>query len=134
MVLKVHTLLGDAAEFGKGENLKTATVGENRTIPAHEGMKSPEIADDLFSGTDMEVVGIAQDNACAEGSEFVRRDSFDRSLRAHGHKNRRLHISPPGMQNASASLAGGIGLEKGIGRRRTHGNYKEILIGLKAED
>lgn len=33
VVLEMDTLLGDLAEFGEGEDLEAAAVGEDRTVP-----------------------------------------------------------------------------------------------------
>jgi hypothetical protein len=70
----------------------------------------------------MEVVGITQDDAGAHGAKLVRGDGLYRGLRADRHEDRRLNITAARMEEACASLAGGVGLEKGEGREMTHRN------------
>ena len=109
----MHPFPRDAAQLGKGEHLESPTVGQNRTIPSHEAMEATQFADDCITWPYMEMVRVPQDDFCPEVAKLVGRDGFHRGLGADRHKDRRLDITPAGMQNSCTSLTGGIGLEKG---------------------
>ena len=68
----------------------------------------------------MEVVSIAEDDFRTKRSEFIGRDCLDRGLSAYRHKDGCLHVGTTGVKHTGPGLAGGIGLEKGEGRFRTH--------------
>jgi len=120
MVLKMHSLLRDSAKLREGENLKSATVCKNGSVPTHEAVKSPKLLDDFLTRPHMEVVGIAKNDLRSKRSEFIGRDGLDSGLSAHRHEDGRLHVGAPGVQDPSPSLARRIGLKKGEGRFRTH--------------
>ena len=59
MVLEMHPLFGDLSQPGQREHLKTPAVGKYRPLPPHEFVQSSLPGDQLFSGPDMEMVGIS---------------------------------------------------------------------------
>ena len=60
-------------------------------------MEATEAGDELFSGADVEVVGVAEDDLRTEGSEFLRCHGLDGCLRADRHEDWGLHRSAPGV-------------------------------------
>ena len=48
---------------------------------------------ELFTGTQEQVIGIAQNDLGAHIIEFFRRQRLDRGLRTDGHKHRRLECA-----------------------------------------
>ena len=71
MILKVHSLLGNAAQLGKRKDLKPTAIGQNRPIPSHELVESTQLFDHLFTRTDMKVVGITQDDTGPHGTKLI---------------------------------------------------------------
>ena len=64
-------------------------------------MQAPEAGDEFFPRTHMEVVGVSQNDLCAEAAKLVRAHGFHRGLRAHGHEYRRLHGAAPCVHSRS---------------------------------
>ena len=50
------------SDFCEAENLETATVGENRQIPIHELVQTASGADDVESGAQIEMIGVAEND------------------------------------------------------------------------
>ena len=101
----MNPLLGDLAQPGQRKNLEPPAVGENRTIPAHEAVQPPHALDQLFSGTNVKVVGVAEKDLRPERTQLVRRHRFHRRLRAHGHEHRREDLPATGFQNSGPRLS-----------------------------
>ena len=59
-----------------------------------------------WPGTQIEVIGVAEDDFRAERFERVLGDGFDGALRADGHEDRRLD-GLMGQEEAAAAAAGG---------------------------
>ena len=114
----MHPLLGDPAQLREGEDLKTSTVGQDRAIPSHEPMQAAEFLDHLLTRTDMEVIGIPENDLRTHRAKLVGRDRLHRRLGADRHEDRCLDITPAGMQNPGTRLARQIGVKKG---ERSHG-------------
>ena len=64
------------------EQLKAATVGDDRTIPAHEAVQPTQITDDVRARAEVEVVGVCQQDLRAQVAQLVRRDALDTAGRA----------------------------------------------------
>jgi hypothetical protein len=69
-------------------------------------MKAAETADELVSGTQIEVIGVAEDDFRAQGFERVLRDGFDCAGGADGHEDRGLD-GAMGEMELGAAAAGG---------------------------
>ena len=86
---------------GQGEDLESARVGQDRTIPVHKLMKTAELLDELISGTHVEMVGVAKLDLGADLPKIIcRHAALDGSDRADIHEDRcfdvsmyRLHVS-----------------------------------------
>ncbi|SRR5579871_3269922 len=85
------SFFGDAAQVVEAENLETARVRQNRTGPAHELVQSAKAANQFMPRTQIEMVGISQNNLGVKIFKDILRDSFNRSLRSNGHKDRRFY-------------------------------------------
>ena len=77
----------DFANGSEAENLKAAAVGEDGQRPVDEIVQAAGGADDAHPGTDMKMIGVAEDDLSAEFAEFARVDGFDAALRADGHED-----------------------------------------------
>jgi hypothetical protein len=70
----------------------------------------------------MKMIGIPENDAGAEGAEFIGRNSLDGRLGSNRHKDGCLDISAAGVKDPGPGVAGEIGLKKGEGRQGTHGD------------
>ena len=98
MRTKLDAMRPDLANFGEAEHLKSAAVREDGFWPVDETVQAARRADDIHAGTDVEVVGVAEDDLRAHLVEFARIKRLHAALRAHGHKHRRLHHPMRGGQ------------------------------------
>jgi hypothetical protein len=62
MALEYYTLFGDLAVGGEGEYLEAAAVGEYGAVPVHEAVEAAGGFHGFHAGTQIQVIGIAQDN------------------------------------------------------------------------
>lgn len=72
-------------------------------------MESAEFSDQLMSGAKPEVVGVAENDLCAEQFEFGGVESLHAALGAHWHENRGLHLAMRQRQRAAPS--GGMSVD-----------------------
>ena len=61
------------------EDLETARVGEDRPVPARERVQPAELLDHVLAGAEMQVVGVAEDDARAHLAHLVRDAASSRS-------------------------------------------------------
>jgi len=66
MTAELRTLFVDAHQWPKGDHLKSTRVGQDRSIPLHELVKTTETLHPLMSWAQIEVIGIRKDDLCAE--------------------------------------------------------------------
>jgi hypothetical protein len=78
-------------------------------------MQSTERRDPLVAGTQIEVIGVAQKNLCAERLEIAMRDAFHRALRPDRHERRRFDVAVRGRQDSASRAAVGVGDAKAEG-------------------
>ena len=90
MRIELDAVRFDFPDPGKAENLVTAAVGENRQFPVHEPVQPAGGADDVESGPDAEMVGVAEDDLRAHLAEFARVERLDAGLGTDGHEHRRF--------------------------------------------
>ena len=91
VALELDPLLGNLAQGGQGEDLKAPGIGEDRAVPAHEGVKPPHAGDEPVPGTETEVIGVAQDHLGADLGELGRSNPLDGALGPHGHEGGSEH-------------------------------------------
>ena len=68
-----HALLGDVAQLGKAEHLKPAAVGQNGTVPLRKLVQTAHLSHELVARTQVQMVGVAQHDLCADVLEVERR-------------------------------------------------------------
>ncbi len=107
----MDAVVGDFAERAERENLKAAGVGEEGARPTHEFVKAAHAADYFVAGAEIEMVGVAEDDFCAERFERVLRDGFDGALRADGHEDRGFDGLVGEDETAATAAGGGFGEE-----------------------
>jgi hypothetical protein len=86
MRAKGHAVVVDLTPMGKGENLKTTAIGQQRIGPTHKGVRSAQLSDQLRSRTQHQVVGVGQNDPGAGRSDLIRCLRFDERLGANGHE------------------------------------------------
>ena len=111
MRAELDAVVGNFAERTEGEDLKAAGVSEERARPTHEFMKAAHAANGFVAGAEIEMVGVAEDDFCAEGFERVLRDGFDGALRADGHEDWGLDGLMRQKKTAASATGGGLGEE-----------------------
>ena len=52
----------------KREDLEAAGVGQDRPVPARERVQAAQLRDQLVARAEMEVIGVAEDDLCADGA------------------------------------------------------------------
>ncbi len=122
---ELDSRIGDLAELGEAEDLKTTAVGQDRLVPIHELVQSAEFLEDVHAGTQEEVVGIGQDDLGAHDIEIARGDGLDRGLGPDRHVLRCLDFPVAGGEDAATGLTGGIGLEE-----LEHGRAISLYLSL----
>ena len=130
MRTKLRALFGDFGQLFQAEYLEAAGIGEDWLVPVHEFMQSAEnAADQLMAGPDEEVVGVAKNDLRSQLQQVFRGDGFDRSLRAHRHKNRGLNAAMQGGNPAATGRALGrlVQQSEGGGWRHSGKRRKKYL-------
>jgi len=66
MTAELRTLFVDAHQRPKGYHLKSTRVGQDRSIPLHELVEATEALHTLMPGTQVEVIGVGEDDLGTE--------------------------------------------------------------------
>src|ERR1700704_1084605 len=109
MIIEVDAFFRDSTQLGEREHLETSAVGQNRSIPIHEAMKSSHFTDDFEPGTQEKMVSVSEYNLSAHFMEFGRRRCFDGGLGADRHKHWRFDDAVAGLQVTSSGLGHQVG-------------------------
>ena len=100
---EMSTFFGKFTVFGKRENLKAATVGQYRLIPAVEFMETSSFSENAQTWSKIQVVCVSKNDLCFYFVfQFSNVNAFNRSCRTDGHENRRKDFSVVG-RNASCT-------------------------------
>ncbi len=86
---KAHALLAHLADLGERHHLEAAAVGEDRAVPAHEGMQAAEAGDALGAGAQHQVIGVGEDDVGAGRLHLVEVERLDGGGGADRHERRR---------------------------------------------
>ena len=105
---KLNTLLGNTCQSLQAEGLKTAAVGEDRTLPAHEGMESAPVPDDLMARSQIEMIRVGHDDLGSNVPKVLRRQCLDRGLGPDGHEGGRLDRSVISAHSRGSAAAAGV--------------------------
>ncbi len=122
---EADAFFADVAEAGEGEDLESTAIGEDWAGPLHEAVDAAEVLDELVAGSEVEVVGVDEDDAGAGGGDFGGEEGFDSGEGADGHEDGGLEAAAGGgdAPGARGDGAGGLGgeLEVEGGRGVVHG-------------
>ena len=103
--LKADALLGNLAQLAQAPDLKTARIGQNRSLPATEVMQVTVGLHHLGARPQHQVKGIPQNNFSANFLDIPRQHALDRAVSAHRHKGRGLYRAATECQLAAPGLA-----------------------------
>ena len=106
--LELHSLLGDLAQRAQAEHLKTAGIGQDRPIPAHEAMQAAMRRDHFQPRPQPQVEGVAQHDLRADLFQFERRHRLDRAIGADRHEGRGFDAAVGKLQRAATGKAVGF--------------------------
>ena len=87
---EADAIFSDFAQRVEREDLESARVSEHGAWPTDEAMQAAHAANGLVTGTQVEVIGVAENDLGAERFEDILRDCLDRSLGTDGHEDGRL--------------------------------------------
>ena len=73
MRVEGHAFLGDLAQLGQTEHLKPAAVRQDGAVPFCEFVQAAHIGHQLITRTQMQMIGVAQHDLCADILEIQRR-------------------------------------------------------------
>jgi hypothetical protein len=90
---KVRALLVDGPPRGHTEHLIAAAVSQDRLPPADEGVEPAAARDQVGTGPQIEMVGVAEQDRGADRFEVAVGQAFHRALRTDRHERRRLHLA-----------------------------------------
>ena len=88
---KHHTLFIDPIDIAETEHLKTTRICKDGFLPSHKAMQPSKFFDDLWTRSEHEVKGIAQQNLNTQIFQLLWSNSFHRPICATRHKYWRLH-------------------------------------------
>ena len=77
MRAKLDAVRHNFADFCQAENLEPAAVREDGLVPVDESVQPAGGADDVEAGTDVEMVGVAENDLCAHLDQFTLFRSLD---------------------------------------------------------
>jgi len=112
MRLERDPVFRDVPETGQTQHLVAAAVRQDGPVPSHEPVQAAERLDDLVSGPQVEVIGVAQDQRAAFLVQVSRVQGLDRGLRPAGHEDGGLHHAMRGGQSPPAGAGPPIGCEE----------------------
>ena len=88
MRTEFNALLTYLAQTGKTEDLVASAISQDGAFPVHKAVQSAQLADDLHSRPQIEVIIVGKDHLDAYVPQMLGCHSLDRGLTAHGHKDR----------------------------------------------
>ena len=82
---EAHAAIADLGRRQR-EDLKTAAVGQDWSLPAHEAVQATQFFNESFAGPERQVVGVAEYDFCAGFANLFGRQCLDCAVRADWHE------------------------------------------------
>ena len=99
------------------EDLEAAAVGQDRTLPAHEGVQPAELLDERLARAQRQVVGVREHDLGAGRAHLIGRQRLERAVRAHRHEGGRREAPVRRREAAGAGEpAAGVEIERKVSR------------------
>ncbi len=105
MAAKGHAPGVDPSQARQAEDLIAAAVGEDRALPAAEGVQTAELDDGVDAGPQRQVVVVGEQDRGAELGQTPRIEPLDRAQGADRHEGRGLDHAVRRLQPAAAGGA-----------------------------
>src|SRR4051812_26847935 len=107
MRAKLRSFFSDLAQCAQTPNLKSARVSEHRSFPANEFMQSAARFDGVDSGSQPQVIRVAEDDWRIEirRFKFFEANALDCTRGSHRHENRRLDHAATSGEGCGTSFA-----------------------------
>src|ERR1700688_4473204 len=103
-------IFGDFAEVIQTENLEAPGIGQDCPRPRHETMQAAQAADGFDSGTQVEVISVAEEDLSSEFFENILRHGFHRPGSANGHEHWSFDLAM-GCDQATGTGGSGTGVD-----------------------
>ena len=100
-----HTVVVDVGI--EGEHLIAARVGQDVTLPVHEPVQASELADDVLSGLQHQVIGVRQHHRDIETFQVLARQCPDGPAGADRHETRGVEGAPRRTHRPGPRMTGG---------------------------
>ena len=104
MRTKFHSFFTDFPHLAKAEDLKPATVGEDRAVPRNEFMQTAELEDRRVTRPQEKVICVAENDARIKRFEHFLCEGLDSALCANRHEDRRFNLAVRSLDSSCASL------------------------------
>lgn len=102
---KGHAFLRDLAQLGKAEHLESAAVGQDGPVPAGKFVQTAHIGYQLITGTQMQVVGVAEHHLGADLLQILRgQAALDGTGGGNILESRGLHRAMHGLELTRRAL------------------------------
>ena len=110
---KGHALVSQFAVIGKRKHLKATAIGKDGTVPTVKLVQSACTLDDIHTGSQVQVIGVAQDDLRLDIlTQFSHVNCLYSSHRAHGHEDGGLDLTMVGRDESSTRIGAlGCGYE-----------------------
>jgi len=112
VTLKLHSVFGDAVDFRQTEYLIPSAVGENRSVPVHKAMQPARFFYNLLTRTQVQMIGVCENNLCVHFFESFGKHGLDGGFRADRHINGGFDVAVRRMQNARPRMRVGTFFEQ----------------------
>ena len=97
MRTELTTLFTQFSYTGQREDLKTATVGEDRFLPSVETVQATSLTEHLKSGSEIQMIGVAKDNLGLHLlAKLFKMHTLDSATRTYRHKYRGFYLAVVG--------------------------------------
>jgi len=100
------------SQLAETENLEAAGVSEDGARPRHEAVESAKLANLVNAGSQIEMIGIAQQDLYAQFFQQILGDALDAGKRANRHEYGGFNFSVRGDEaTGTGGAGGGVNLE-----------------------
>ena len=104
MTAESYALFRHLADVRQTEDLKTARVGQNRTVPSFEPMQAASFMQDLCPRTKIQMIGVSQNNLRLDILlQLLALNALHGTYRTNRHENRREDVAMIGVYYTGTS-------------------------------
>ena len=96
------SLVTDLTQVLEAEDLEAATVRQDGAVPTHESMEASHPGDEIVPGSQIEVIGVRQDDVSAHLLQLIGSEGLHGGLRSHWHESRGRYVSVRRVDEARA--------------------------------